>query len=210
MHQAIDWFSWLSKAGLEPSLIYEYGMALSRNELEEGDIAYFNHEFLQSMGISIAKHRLEILKLARKQKGSSGSHPISKLMIAIKKTKRTLANYIHTWVRRDDSALVLVRRSNGSGWRGAMLRTNNRRMVTFKQANPTLLLTNGYHPMVKSTSAKVNSISSSSLVYGLQYDQGIKDSFDGDTSDEEDGGYLSGNGVQEIQWDTLFQNLKPT
>ncbi|KAI3759617.1 hypothetical protein L6452_07552 [Arctium lappa] len=221
MHQAIDWFSWLSKTGLEPSLIYEYGMALSRNELEEADIAYFNHEFLQSMGISIAKHRLEILKLARKQKGSSGSHPISKLMIAIKKTKRTLAKYIHTWVRPDDSALVLVRRSYCSGWKGAMLRTN-RRMVTFKQANPTLFLTNGYHPMVKSTSVRVDSLSSP-LVYGLQYDQGKKDSFDGDnhrdSSNEEDGGggggdggggYLSGNGVQEIKWDTLFQNLKPT
>ncbi|CAH1423006.1 unnamed protein product [Lactuca virosa] len=213
MHQPIDWFSWLSKSGLEPSLIYEYGMAFSRNELEEGDITYFNHEFLQSMGISIAKHRLEILKLARKQKGSRGSHthPISRLIIAMKKTKRTLASYIQTWVRRDESALVLV--SKSYGWKGTMLR-RNKRSVTFKQAStpPTLLLTNSYH---KSDSARINNFASP-LVYDLRYDQGKIDGYDGDdhekSDEEDDGGYWSGGGggVQEIRWDTMFQNLKPT
>ncbi|PWA83514.1 Sterile alpha motif/pointed domain-containing protein [Artemisia annua] len=121
MHQTIDWFSWLAKTGLDPSLIYEYGMSFSRNELEEDDIAYFNHEFLQSMGISIAKHRLEILKLARKTKGSSnGSPPMSKLIFAIKKTKRTLLKYIQTLVHRDESALVLVQKSYGSRWKDAI------------------------------------------------------------------------------------------
>lgn len=63
----MGWFSWLSKTSLEPSLVYEYGLAFSRNELQLEDANYFNHEFLQSMGISIAKHRLEILKLAKKE-----------------------------------------------------------------------------------------------------------------------------------------------
>ncbi|KAL2327411.1 hypothetical protein Fmac_020838 [Flemingia macrophylla] len=63
----MDWFSWLSRTTLEPSLIYEYGLAFARNELQLEDATYFNHEFLQSMGISIAKHRLEILKLAKKE-----------------------------------------------------------------------------------------------------------------------------------------------
>nr|KYP38687.1 hypothetical protein KK1_040045 [Cajanus cajan] len=63
----MDWFSWLSRTSLEPSLIYEYGLAFARNELQLEDATYFNHEFLQSMGISIAKHRLEILKLAKKE-----------------------------------------------------------------------------------------------------------------------------------------------
>ncbi|TKY73037.1 hypothetical protein E2542_SST01784 [Spatholobus suberectus] len=66
----MDWFSWLSRTSLEPSLIYEYGLAFARNELQLEDAIYFNHEFLQSMGISIAKHRLEILKLARKEDGA--------------------------------------------------------------------------------------------------------------------------------------------
>uniref|UniRef100_A0A6N2K120 SAM domain-containing protein n=1 Tax=Salix viminalis TaxID=40686 RepID=A0A6N2K120_SALVM len=65
----MDWFSWLSRSGLDPSLIYEYGLAFARNELQAEDMAYFDHEFLQSMGISIAKHRLEIIKLARKDAG---------------------------------------------------------------------------------------------------------------------------------------------
>ncbi|XP_061350459.1 uncharacterized protein LOC133295632 [Gastrolobium bilobum] len=63
----MDWFSWLSRTSLEPSLIYEYGLAFARNELQLEDASYFNHEFLQSMGISIAKHRLEILKLVKKE-----------------------------------------------------------------------------------------------------------------------------------------------
>ncbi|KAK7281454.1 hypothetical protein RIF29_09463 [Crotalaria pallida] len=69
----MDWFSWLSRTSLEPSLVYEYGLAFARNELQFEDAIYFNHEFLQSMGISIAKHRLEILKLAKKEDGSSGA-----------------------------------------------------------------------------------------------------------------------------------------
>ncbi|XP_076892764.1 uncharacterized protein LOC143544570 [Bidens hawaiensis] len=196
IHQPIDWFSWLSKTGLDPSLIYEYGMAFSRNELEEDDIAYFNHELLQSIGISIAKHRLEILKLASKQKGLSGSHPVSRLAIAIKKTKRSLASYIRTLVHRDESALVLVRKGYGSRWEGNMLR-RNKRFVTYKQSTPTLLLTNGNHE------SNINSVRPhnffSPLVY--RYDQEKK----GDYGDEDSGG-----GVKEIKWDTMFKNLKPT
>ncbi|KAL8250217.1 hypothetical protein R6Q59_033910 [Mikania micrantha] len=211
MHQSIDWFSWLSKARLEPSLIYEYGLVLSRNELEEDDITYFNHEFLQSMGISIAKHRLEILKLARKQKGSNGSHPISKFMITIKRTKRSLARYIRTWVHQDDSSLVLVHRSYSSGWKGNMLR-RNKRLVTIKPATPTLLLTDGYH---KSSSVKVSGFSSP-----LAYNNDQETKKDGGNHgghvrfEEENGGdggdYWSGGGVKEIKWDTMFKNLKPT
>ncbi|KAE8008800.1 hypothetical protein FH972_005275 [Carpinus fangiana] len=95
----MDWFSWLSKTSLEPSLVYKYGLAFAHNELEEEDIVYFNHEFLQSMGISIAKHRLEILKLARKEKGAS-PRPMSRLLVAIRRTKRCLGKYIRTWIRK--------------------------------------------------------------------------------------------------------------
>ncbi|BAT79902.1 hypothetical protein LR48_Vigan04g027000 [Vigna angularis] len=73
----MDWFSWLSRTSLEPSLIYDYGLAFARNELQLEDATYFNHEFLQSMGISIAKHRLEILKLAKKEDGALKSIKLS-------------------------------------------------------------------------------------------------------------------------------------
>ncbi|KAK6915097.1 Sterile alpha motif domain [Dillenia turbinata] len=190
----MDWFSWLAKTGLEPSLVYEYGLAFANNELEEDDIAYFNHEFLQSMGISIAKHRLEILKLARKEKRGTPHH-MSRLLNALKRTKRSLARYIRTWVHRDDSAIVVVQRPNySSRWRGSMLKRNKKLMMV-KQGR--LLLTNG-SPMLVSGS-RIGSFSSP-LVYDVQKEEKV---------DGADDGYWA-NGVEEIRWDSMFQDLKPT
>ncbi|KAA8541953.1 hypothetical protein F0562_023105 [Nyssa sinensis] len=180
----MDWFSWLSKTGLEPSLIYEYGLAFSHNELEEEDIAYFNHEFLQSMGISIAKHRLEILKLARKDKGGS-PHTMSRLIVAIKRTKRRVAKYIRTWVHREDSALVVVpRRTHSMRWKGAMLKRNKKLLIADQD---NLLLTNGSPMLISGPRFKSFS---SPMVHDLHdYDKKI----DGD-----DDGYWS-NVVDEIR-----------
>lgn len=199
---AMDWFSWLSKTGLEPSLVYEYALAFSQNELEEEDISYFNHEFLQSMGISIAKHRLEILKLARKEKGAS-PRAMSRLIIAIKRTKRCLAKYIRTWVHREESALVVVPRPGyGSRWRGAMLK-RNKRMVMATQGR--LMLTNGSPKVV--SKRRIDSFSSPA-VYNLPSEEKIDGNGDGD-GDGVDDGYWS-TVVEEIRWDTMFQDMKPT
>ncbi|KAL6221331.1 hypothetical protein ACLB2K_009082 [Fragaria x ananassa] len=91
--RAMDWFAWLSKTSLEPSLVYEYGIIFSRNQLQMEDVAFFNHEFLLSMGVSVAKHRLEILKLAKKE--NQGLHPraISRLGLALLKTKKCFSKY---------------------------------------------------------------------------------------------------------------------
>ncbi|XP_076923802.1 uncharacterized protein LOC143586048 [Bidens hawaiensis] len=168
----MDWFSWLSKSHIQPPFIHEYALVLSHKQLEEDDIPYFNHKFLQSMGISIAKHRLEILKLARK---SSGSHPIAKL-------------------------------------------------VMNKLGPATLLITNGYQPVVGSGGAKVKSFSGS-LVYDLRQGESMEDGGEytenlfSDGDDDGDGGscgggggggYWSGTSVEEIKWDAMFQDLKPT
>ncbi|MBA0849900.1 hypothetical protein Goshw_022324 [Gossypium schwendimanii] len=195
----MDWFSWLSKTGLDPSLVYEYALAFSHNELEEEDIIYFNHEFLQSMGISIAKHRLEILKLARKERGVT-PRPVSKLLLAIKRTKRSLGKYIRTWVRRQEhSALVVVNPRSRSGyankWKGAMLKRNKKLMVG---TQGRLLLTNGT-PLLVSGTARVESFSSP-MVFDYQ-----KEKMDGEDED----GYWS-TAVEDIRWDTMFQDLKPT
>ncbi|XP_059644810.1 uncharacterized protein LOC132286479 [Cornus florida] len=189
----MDWFSWLSKTGLDSSLVYEYGLAFSHNELEEDDIAYFNHEFLQSMGISIAKHRLEILKLARKERGSS--HPMSRLIVAIKRTNRCLAKYIWTWIRREDSALVVVPR-RCSRWKGGLLKKKSKRLLMAKQDN-TLLLTNGSPVVI--AGPRIDSFSSPM----------IHDLHDDEKMDRYDDGYWS-KGVEHIRWDTMFQDLKPT
>ncbi|CAK9150142.1 unnamed protein product [Ilex paraguariensis] len=190
----MDWFSWLSKTGLEPSLVSEYALAFGHNELEEDDIAYFNNEFLQSMGISIAKHRLEILKLARKEKGGS-SHLMSRLIVAIKQTKRRAVKYIQKWVHYEDLALVHVqKRSYGLRWTKARIKRNNK-LMTAKEER--LMLTN-QSPMV-APSPWLNSFSSP-MVDHLPNNK---------NSDGIDGVYRS-TGPEEIRWDTMFQDLKPT
>ncbi|XP_031131748.1 uncharacterized protein LOC116033129 [Ipomoea triloba] len=86
--EAMDWYSWLSKSSsLEPSHVYEYGLVFTRNELKDEDLRHFNHEFLQSMGISVAKHRLEILKLARNKEARG-------LSTFVNKTKKLLAKMV--------------------------------------------------------------------------------------------------------------------
>lgn len=206
----MDWFTWLSKTGLDPALIYEYGLAFSQNELEEEDIAYFNHEFLQSMGISIAKHRLEILKLARKDRGNNPHHPMSRLFVAIKRTRRSLAKYIRTWVRRDDrdSALVLVpKRSYSARWKGAMLKRNSKRLVmSSNQGKSRLLLTNGSTPVLF-PGPRLNSFSSPLMVRGFYNEEEEEEEEKGEEG--EDDPYWSA-GVEEIRWDAMFQDLKPT
>ncbi|XP_050380744.1 uncharacterized protein LOC126797982 [Argentina anserina] len=88
----MDWFAWLSKTSLEPSLVYEYSIIFSRNQLQMEDVSFFNHEFLLSMGVSVAKHRLEILKLAKKE---GGGHPgaIARIGLVVIKTKKCFSKY---------------------------------------------------------------------------------------------------------------------
>ncbi|KAI5674436.1 hypothetical protein M9H77_14800 [Catharanthus roseus] len=95
----MDWYSWLSKTNLDPSLTYEYGLSFTRNELQKEDLVYFNHEFLLSLGINVAKHRLEILKLSRKELEGSGSNSrnpngLWKLILAFNKTKKLFSKKI--------------------------------------------------------------------------------------------------------------------
>lgn len=92
----MDWYSWLSRTNLEPSLTYEYGLTFTRNELEKEDLIYFNHEFLKSLGISVAKHRLEILKLVRKDLGGN-LNGLSRLVMAFNKTKKLFVKKVGKW-----------------------------------------------------------------------------------------------------------------
>ncbi|KAL8139374.1 hypothetical protein V2J09_005395 [Rumex salicifolius] len=202
----MDWFSWLSKTTLEPSLVYEYGLAFAHNELEEEDIVYFNHEFLQSMGISIAKHRLEILKLARKTKGGIRSYPISRLLCAIKKTRRRLARYISSLVQREDKSLALVSKPTkvySSRWRKTMMSRNRKIMATTPriQEEKVMMLTDGYDPMVESTPSPLS----------LDVTSHKKEKFNGcdEEEDDDDVGYWTPV-LEDIRWDAMFQDLKPT
>ncbi|KAK4375468.1 hypothetical protein RND71_006145 [Anisodus tanguticus] len=196
----MDWFSWLSKTELEPSLVYEYGLAFAHNELEQDDIAYFNHEFLQSMGICIAKHRLEILKLAKKERGNV-PNSMSKVLLVIKRTKKRFSKYFRTWIRREESALALVSRRSYSSrvWKRTKMLKKNNSVVAPARQNSTLLLTNG-SPIIMSSSSRINSFSSP-MVHDLRGDEKMEVDY---------GDYWGSFAVEEIRWDSMFQNLKPT
>ncbi|QCE02136.1 uncharacterized protein LOC114166197 [Vigna unguiculata] len=203
----MDWFSWLSKTSLEPTLVYEYGLTFAHNELEEEDMIYFNHEFLMSMGISIAKHRLEILKLARKVKGKRAPpRPVARLMVAIKRTKRCLANYFRTFIscEEESSALVVVPSSRtrpyGTRWKSHVMKRNNKNKKLMVAKQERLLLTNGspntllHHGLDAFTSP---------MVYHFNKEEKMED------DDDDHGGYWSSAAAEEIRWDTMFQDLKP-
>jgi len=209
----MDWFSWLSKTNLEPSLVYEYGLVFAQNELEEEDMFYFNHEFLQSMGISIAKHRLEILKLAKKDKRKS-PHTVAKFVAAIKRTKKYLANYVRNLTNSEESALMVMptRPNGGLGrrWKSAIMKRNTK-FVVAKQEK--MFLTNGRSSSMTKTVAPALSGDldgfSSPVVYHFQKEQKM-DGDDGGNgnNDNHDDGYWSA-AVEEIKWDTMFKDLKP-
>ncbi|KAI4377315.1 hypothetical protein MLD38_014965 [Melastoma candidum] len=106
----MDWFSWLSRTGLEPVLVYKYGFVLARNELQAEDISYFDHEFLWSMGIAVAKHRLEIIKLAKKDKGCGSiaagtTKPLSGFVAVISRTKKSFRRYIARLVYHEGTGI---------------------------------------------------------------------------------------------------------
>ncbi|KAG8043705.1 hypothetical protein GUJ93_ZPchr0458g22441 [Zizania palustris] len=103
----MDWYAWLSAARLDPGVVYEYALVFARNELEADDLAYFDHEFLHCMGVSVAKHRLEILKLARRRRRRRASLLAPRLLAAVDR----VARYVRSLVvvpREESSALVLV------------------------------------------------------------------------------------------------------
>jgi hypothetical protein len=107
----MDWHAWLSGARLEPALVYEYALVLARNELEADDVAFFDHELLHSMGISVAKHRLEILKLAWRERRARDRARTRPAALARRVLGR-VARCVRALVRRGDqgysTALVLV------------------------------------------------------------------------------------------------------
>lgn len=137
----MDWYSWLSRTNLEPALTYEYGLSFTRNELQKEDLGYFNHEFLLSLGINVARHRLEILKLARKELGGTSStinNGLSKLVLATKKLFTKKNNKNSPPLSIDMSAY-----QNRNQWSGALKRlsSNSNSKEQKKQEKKTIIMT---------------------------------------------------------------------
>lgn len=103
----MNWYSWLSKANLEPSLVHKYSVTFARNDLQEDDLAYFSNEFLQSIGIFIPEHRAEILKLSRKDVRRK-LNGFSKLVLAMNMTKKLLTKNISKLSFHKNSSSIQV------------------------------------------------------------------------------------------------------
>ncbi|KAL9685252.1 hypothetical protein QQ045_022700 [Rhodiola kirilowii] len=116
----MDWFSWLSKTGLELTLVYDYGVVFACNELTAEDIAYFDHEILQSMGINVAKHRLEIIKLARSEAAVRVSKSgVSGLVLeVIGRTKRRVVECAKKMMMLQGSSSKMGVKKGGAGHEG--------------------------------------------------------------------------------------------
>lgn len=138
------------------------------------------------MGISIAKHRLEILRLAKEEKTKRWKH-FSEFRLAIKRTRKYFRMYVSRWVHREDKALVVVPELNlrGGQWSEAFSSKQKdanhvkqqRLMLTNK--SPTIsgpMVRRVPSPMARSYSKK----------------------------GESDGDY-----EVNTMWATLFQDLKP-
>lgn len=119
----MDWYSWLSKTSLDPTLVHDYAPAFVRNQLQEEDLTFFNHEFLQSIGISIAKHRLEILKLARKEERRRSMKGFStRLVLAMNKTRKLFTISIGKWGHSHQKSSRRLSSPYRNQWSGALMR----------------------------------------------------------------------------------------
>lgn len=225
----MDWFTWLSKTDLDPSLVYEYALTFTHNELNQDDVSYFSHDFLQSMGISIAKHRLEILKLARKKKKEGGKsiHPIVWFMFAFNRTKNYVAKQIRAFKHNESSSLSVVPKRNHSlRWKVAMLQRNKRLRPMLGNDGPRyvsepgiLMLTNGSPAEGSRSSGStrssvwVESEANAESGHFTTMDEAVANpwnsSFSRTTNLSPDREYWSSS-TEEIKWDSMFKNLKPT
>ncbi|KAL6334712.1 hypothetical protein AAG906_021371 [Vitis piasezkii] len=133
--------------------------------------------------------------------GEGSPRAMSRLIIAIKRTKGVLPSilgrgFIASRLLSLCQGLVMVQDG------GAMLK-RNKRMVMATQGR--LMLTNGSPKVV--SKRRIDSFSSPA-VYNLPSEEKIDGNGDGD-GDGVDDGYWS-TVVEEIRWDTMFQDMKPT
>ncbi|PKA62447.1 hypothetical protein AXF42_Ash009333 [Apostasia shenzhenica] len=132
----MDWRSWLSRSSLPPPLADEYGLLFSLNDLQEEDIEHLDHELLLSMGVSVAKRRLEILKLARKEKRKK---KMGAAAAATKKLREFVAAHIGMMTRWSSSVMA----ATSGGWRENAVRRRRRRRTTVAAEQGRLMITDG-------------------------------------------------------------------
>uniref|UniRef100_A0A0E0E4C1 SAM domain-containing protein n=1 Tax=Oryza meridionalis TaxID=40149 RepID=A0A0E0E4C1_9ORYZ len=231
MGMGMDWYAWLAKTGLAPALAYEYGRLFNQNELERGDAAHFDHDLLKSMGIAVAKHRLEILKLAKKDSAAGeDSSSSSYARLIVRKAGRCIARCARRLARprgggggRGSSVTVVPRICSGDdavrvgAVQAAAAATRRRRSVK----KMVLMITDGGATAARGgvglAAGRFSGSQKASLMFHDCYEEEEEDDDHeeearcGDEDAEEERCSDGGGGTDvEIKWDSMFQDLKPT
>ncbi|CAM0913068.1 unnamed protein product [Alopecurus aequalis] len=227
----MDWYEWLSRAGLREDLAAEYAALFERNELGAADLRHLDHAFLATMGVAVAKHRLEILKFARKESSASSSSSIAVLpwrasrllAAAAHRSVRSMTECLRSAARRDRRAAVAPRplalcqqRGDGAArLKGAPTALDGRGATRRKLA---ALLTRVGKPMLMLTSISGKEIKegaapttrrATAIAAGCFSSREASSDYDADDDDdEEDEDEMEED--PETPWESMFQNLNPT
>ncbi|XP_051204552.1 uncharacterized protein [Lolium perenne] len=235
----MDWYDWLSRAGLGEGLAAEYAALFESNELDAADVRHLDHAFLATMGVAVAKHRLQILKLARKESSASAAITVLPwratrlLAVAAQRSARSVAGCLRSaTARRDRRAAVAPRplelcqqRINGGGsgatrgparWKGAPAVADSRGTATKLAAflaqfsKPVLMLTKSSG--IKGTkNGAVTPTTRSAKAIAAGCFASTETGSDYDADDDDDDETDDGGGEDpETPWESMFQNLNPT
>uniref|UniRef100_A0ACD5ZGY3 Uncharacterized protein n=1 Tax=Avena sativa TaxID=4498 RepID=A0ACD5ZGY3_AVESA len=222
----MDWYAWLSKAGLAPAATYEYALLFGENELEPADAPDFDHDLLKSMGVAVAKHRLQILKLAKKDGAAAASSPSSSTSVAAR-LARTAGRCIARCARRlasgghgrcpSSSSVTVVPRICSSGHGDVVVRAGAVRRRRTGVKKMVLMITDGgvvgagaFNTRGAGVRFSSGPLQKASLMFhDCAYEDDDDDNGAGAGSEEEQSSDDAAGGG-EIKWDSMFQDLKPT
>jgi hypothetical protein len=211
-------YAWLCRVGLHPDVALEYALLFARNQLGAADVRHLDHEFLLSMGVAVAKHRLEILKLARKESSSSHRKAAAIAVVLPWRATRLLAAAVHRSARsalgrlrayrdrnrergrdRDRAAAVLAtQRVPLLRHRGGRVALAHRHSSCWsKAAPPVAAIRTGGKLLVKTLPAPAASIAA--CLVGTDV-----------CSCDEDDEVVVMDGGEAMRWESMFQDLRPT
>ncbi|CAL5044244.1 unnamed protein product [Urochloa decumbens] len=250
----MDWYAWMCRAGLHPDVALEYALLFARNELGADDLPHLDHDLLATMGVAIAKHRLEILKLARKESSAHSSARAAAAITALPwRATRLLAAAVHRSARsalgrlrasvspaapsslrgRDRNAaahalaaprlpLPVARRRGGRvahSWGKALASPVAARggkpppplmLTRVEHVSDPVVLTSSCAATAKALPAPPVVVAAGCLAAATEAcvvcDE--EDASDADMEEEEE--EVGGGGEDEVRWESMFQNLKPT
>ncbi|KAL5200338.1 hypothetical protein ABZP36_021541 [Zizania latifolia] len=211
----MDWYAWLCKAGLQPDVAFEYALLFARNELGAADVRHLDHDFLATMGVAVAKHRLEILKLAKRETSSSVAvlpwRATRLLAEAVHRSALSLAECLRSVAHRDRVAIAVAPRPSlgkppraqpssysfaarrgGGGRKMALLRHLSKPMLTNHSGAKNRNDKTAPYKAAPAAAAITGCFVANPETYSHNYD-------DDYTSDSED-----------VRWESMFQDLKPT